>query len=110
MRSTVRIVTPEQVPRPLAELLFAWPWTQRAWEQLDARDQIQYCEWVATARSRAAAKRRARLAYERVMDGRSWAGRVRRTFDRWLALPTGTTPADARQADAGDGWAGWHPW
>ena len=59
------------------------------------------------ARSRAEARGG---AYERVMAGRGWAGRVRRTFDRYLALPRGTTREEAWQADAGNGWAGWHPW
>jgi hypothetical protein len=61
-------------------------------------------------RSPAGARRRAKLAFERVMAGRGWAGPVRRTFERYLALPKGTTTDEAWQADVGDGWAGWHPW
>ncbi len=99
-----------ELPQPLAELVLAWPWTQRAWERLSAGDQARYCEWVAAAKSPGAAERRARRTYVRVMDGRGWAGRVQRAFDRYLALPRGTTPGEARQADAGDGLAGWHPW
>ncbi len=109
-RCIVRYVTHEHVPQPLAELVLAWPWTQRAWEQLTVDDQARYCDWVAAAKSPTAASGRARVAYQRVMDGRAWAGRLRRTFDRYLAVPKGATAADARQADAGDGWAGWHPW
>jgi hypothetical protein len=107
--STVCRVT-QDVPAPLAELVFAWPWTRQAWERLSSEDRRRYCEWVAGARSPAAARRRAQVAYERVVNDRRWAGRVRRTFDRYLALPKGTTTDEARQADAGDGWAGWHPW
>ncbi len=100
----------QDVPPPLADLVFAWPWTRQAWDRLSAEDRRRYCEWVSATTSLAAARRRAKVAYERVMAGRGWAGGVRRAFDRYLALPRGTTTEEAWQADAGNGWAGWHPW
>lgn len=96
--------------RPLFDAVFAWDHMHKYWDRLSNADQKRYVAWVGDARSQRQAQRRARTVHDRVLEGKGWAGPIRRFFESWIvpSSPTSGPDMGAMPPDFGAGTPGIH--